>query len=132
MNSFNHYAYGAVGEWLYRFAAGIDEDPEDPGFHHIVLHPQFNSTIGSVRGAYDSSYGAITSGWKFTSDGITWDVTIPANTRASIYLPADFAGKLSEGGAVLRPGTSATELQAAGKQTVYEIGAGTYHFTLLR
>ena len=49
MNSFNHYAYGAVGGWLYRFAAGIDFDPEDPGFHHILLHPTFDAKLGSVE-----------------------------------------------------------------------------------
>ena len=48
MNSFNHYAYGAVGEWLYRYAAGIDEDARDPGFHHILFAPQFDATLGQA------------------------------------------------------------------------------------
>ena len=132
MNSFNHYAYGAVGEWLYRFAAGIDADPDDPGFHHIVLHPQFDSTIGEVRGTYDSPYGPITSAWKFVPENISWDVTIPANTQASIYLPALFAGKLSEGGKNLQPIAEKSSAHESGEQTVYEIGAGTYHFSLKR
>ena len=132
MNSFNHYAYGAVGEWLYRFAAGIDADPDDPGFHHIVLHPQFDSAIGAVRGTYDSPFGPITSAWKFVPESISWDVTVPANTRASIYLPASFAGKLSEGGKNLQPITEKSFAKESGEQIVYEIGAGSYHFSLKR
>ena len=57
MNSYNHYAYGAVAEWLYRYAAGIDESADDPGFHRIVLHPQFDATLGEAKATYDSSYG---------------------------------------------------------------------------
>ncbi len=50
MNSYNHYAYGAVAEWLYRYAAGIDESAEDPGFHRIMLHPQFDADSGRGQG----------------------------------------------------------------------------------
>lgn len=64
MNSYNHYAYGAVAEWLYRYAAGIDEDPKDPGFHRILLQPQFDKRIGEVDATYESPYGATTSHWK--------------------------------------------------------------------
>ncbi len=49
MNSYNHYAYGAVAEWLYRYAAGIDESTEDPGFHRIILHPQFDANLGEQK-----------------------------------------------------------------------------------
>jgi alpha-L-rhamnosidase len=58
MNSYNHYAYGAVAEWLYRYAAGIDEAAEDPGFHSHYFHPQFDAALGEVRATYDSAYGA--------------------------------------------------------------------------
>ena len=57
MNSYNHYAYGSVAEWLYRYAAGIDESAEDPGFHRVILHPQFDASLGEVKATYDSSYG---------------------------------------------------------------------------
>ncbi len=68
MNSYNHYAYGAVAEWLYRYVAGIDEDAEEPGFHRIVLHPQFDASLGEASATYDSPYGAITSDWKMTGN----------------------------------------------------------------
>ncbi len=87
MNSYNHYAYGAVAEWLYRYAAGIDESAEDPGFHRILLHPQFDATLGEARATYDSSYGPITSNWKVDGNTIKWDVVIPPNTSGLLYLP---------------------------------------------
>ena len=60
MNSYNHYAYGAVADWIYRYAAGVDATPLDAGFHTVVLHPVFDARLGSVDFAYPSSYGLIT------------------------------------------------------------------------
>ena len=80
MNSFNHYAYGAVAEWMYRYAAGIDTTPLDPGFHTIVLHPVFDPRLGHLSFDYDSSYGPIHSDWNVTGSTATWHVTIPANS----------------------------------------------------
>jgi len=87
MNSFNHYAYGAVGGWLYRFGAGIDFDPEDPGFHHIVLHPTFDGKLGSVEATYQSPYGPIQSAWTVSGNLTTWKTVIPPNSSALIVLP---------------------------------------------
>src|SRR5262249_48181720 len=61
MNSYNHYAYGAVADWMYRYAAGVDTSDSDAGFHTILLHPVFDPRLGSVDFAYDSPYGAIRS-----------------------------------------------------------------------
>ncbi len=88
MNSFNHYAYGAVAAWLYRYVAGIDEDAQEPGFHHIVLHPQFDRSLGEASATYDSPYGAITSAWKMTGSTTTWKIVVPANTTAEVNFPA--------------------------------------------
>ena len=63
MNSYNHYAYGAVADWIYRYAAGVDATPMDAGFHTVVLHPQFDKRLGSVDFTYPSSYGVIHSAW---------------------------------------------------------------------
>ena len=81
MNSYNHYAYGAVADWIYRYAAGVDATPLDAGFHTVVLHPVFDARLGSV--AFDYALGV----WAdpFGLDGeraatAEWHVTIPANT----------------------------------------------------
>ena len=67
MNSYNHYAYGAVADWIYRYAAGVDATPMDAGFHTVVLHPQFDTRLGKIAFDYQSAYGAIHSDW--TVDG---------------------------------------------------------------
>ncbi|MDE3199291.1 MAG: family 78 glycoside hydrolase catalytic domain [Acidobacteriota bacterium] len=84
MNSYNHYAYGAVGDWMYRFAAGVDATPLDAGFHTVVLHPQFDARLGKVDFTYPSSYGVIKSAWTVTGNNAKWKVTIPANTTGTI------------------------------------------------
>ena len=80
MNSFNHYAYGAVADWMYRYAAGIDATPTDAGFHTVVLHPVFDERLGHIAFDYDSVYGPIHSDWTVTGATAVWHVTIPANT----------------------------------------------------
>lgn len=80
MNSYNHYAYGAVADWIYRFAAGVDASPKDPGFHTVVLHPVFDARFGSMSFAYRSAYGTIQSEWSVAGDAVEWKITIPANS----------------------------------------------------
>ena len=80
MNSFNHYAYGAVADWIYRYAAGVDTTPSDPGFHTIVLHPVFDPRLGHIAFDYDSTYGPIHSDWTVSGATAEWHVTIPPNT----------------------------------------------------
>ena len=87
MNSYNHYAYGSVAEWLYRYAAGIDTTPEGAGFHVIALHPQFDPRIGHIRAEYQSPYGPITSSWTAHEKQVTWQISIPAGTTG-VLVPA--------------------------------------------
>ena len=130
MNSYNHYAYGAVAEWLYRYAAGIDELSEDQGFHRIVLHPQFDSTLGEVKATYDSSYGPITSNWKVDGNSIKWDVVIPPNATSLIYLPGGMATRILEGGKDIRQSAGVSLVLNDSHKAVYEAGAGSYTFTV--
>ena len=88
MNSYNHYAYGAVADWMYRYAAGIDATPMDAGFHTVVLHPVFDERLGHVSFDYDSAYGPIHSDWTVTGATAVWHVTIPANTTGWLPLSA--------------------------------------------
>ncbi len=81
MNSFNHYAYGAVADWIYRYAAGIDATPLDAGFHTIILHPVFDRRLGSLDLRYQSAYGEIHSSWSVDGDTAHWTVTIPPNAN---------------------------------------------------
>jgi alpha-L-rhamnosidase len=86
MNSYNHYAYGAVAEWLDRYAAGVDTDPSDPGFHTITLHPNFDKRLGHPAFDYDSAYGTVRSAWTTSGETVLWKVIIPPNTSAILSM----------------------------------------------
>jgi len=132
MNSYNHYAYGAVAEWLYRYAAGIDESAEDPGFHRINLHPQFDAALGETKATYDSSYGTITSNWKVVGTTTTWDVVIPPNTKALLHFAVDVTTRIMEAGKDIRQSSDVTPILGDDRSVIYEAGAGSYSFTIQR
>ena len=87
MNSFNHYAYGAIGEWIYRHVAGIDIDPKNPGYKHILLAPHPGGGLKNADATIQTLYGKVASSWKFENGDFTYEVSIPANTSATITLP---------------------------------------------
>ena len=94
MNSFNHYAYGAVGEWMYRVMAGLDTDEARPGFRHMVCCPRIGGGLSYVKGSYHSSYGEHRIEWRTDGDCVTMSVNVPPNTTATIRL--DGAKSVSE------------------------------------
>jgi alpha-L-rhamnosidase len=126
MNSFNHYAYGAVAEWLYRYVAGIDADTENPGFHGIVFHPQFSAELGEAEAIYESAYGAIGSHWRVENENTFWSVTIPANTRGVLYFPTKV--QIREGSNDIAHSGAIRFVRTEGNSDVYEAGAGNYAF----
>ncbi len=98
MNSFNHYAYGAVGEWMFEYMAGIQKDDETPGFKNIILQPTIDRgsayndqpRIKEVSGEYESYYGKIKSGWISDENNLKYyEAIVPPNTTATLYLPLD-------------------------------------------
>jgi len=88
MNSFNHYAYGAIGDWLYRKVAGIDLDPEVPGFRQFIIKPHPFGEMNDVKASHISPYGEIRSEWSIKDNRLQLKVTIPVNTTAEIYVPS--------------------------------------------
>jgi alpha-L-rhamnosidase len=89
MNSFNHYAYGAIGKWMYEVVAGIGIDEGNPGYKHIIIHPRPGGELSSARAVHQSLYGQIVSGWTLEGEKLTMEVEIPANTSATIHIPGD-------------------------------------------
>lgn len=87
MNSFNHYAYGAIGDWLYRYVAGINLDPENPGYKHIILKPRPGGGFTNAHAEYESLYGKIVSKWNIIDKKMVYEVEIPVNTTATVLLP---------------------------------------------
>lgn len=122
MNSYNHYAFGSVVAWVYRYAAGIDTAPNSPGFKEIIIHPHLDARITAARADYDSVYGKIVSDWKGTPNGpFSLRVTIPANTSAKVFLPVIPGARLMED-------RNPVESQLEGGSYRVRVGSGSYHF----
>jgi alpha-L-rhamnosidase len=122
MNSYNHYAFGSVMAWVYRYMVGIDTTRAGPGFHEIVIHPRSDARITKARGEYASEYGKIVADWNGTPGGpFSLKVTIPANTTAKVYLPDAGSARVTEGG-------KAVKAMKDGASYVVEIGSGSYAF----
>jgi alpha-L-rhamnosidase len=130
MNSFNHYAYGAVGEWLYRYMAGIDTDFTSPGFHRILMHPQFDAALGAANASFDSPYGTIASAWKDDGHTVSWNVTIPANTTALLYFPLNSGKSIHADGKSIAHDRGIQRHKGASGDPIYEAVSGSYHFTM--
>lgn len=112
MNSFNHYAYGSIGAWLYNTVAGIEIDPKQPGYKHLILRPQPGGGLTCARGALQTLYGELLSEWAQEGDRFEWTVLVPPNTTATAHLP------LREGAAVQlngQPVAGAEHKLAAGR-----------------
>ncbi|PSL36269.1 alpha-L-rhamnosidase [Planomicrobium soli] len=130
MNSFNHYAYGAIAEWMYKYMAGISNDEANPGFKHIHLQPNIDEKgqITSVNGEYRSVYGTIKSEWKIEDAVFHYNVSIPANTTATVWLPASDLDVIKVDG---QPAGSQDGVTITGHKdgkAILQIGSGEYVF----
>jgi alpha-L-rhamnosidase len=122
MNSLNHYAYGAVGEWLFRRVAGIDCDPEAPGFRRLVCRPLPHRGLGRVEAGYRAHVGRIAAEWVIDADRVRYRLTVPANVTARIVVPVSAAADVHLEG---KPVTD-TAVDAAGRGVVVEVGSGLW------
>lgn len=89
MNSFNHYAYGVVCEWIWETAAGISSDPVNHGFKHIIMKPIPDKRLGSIEAVYNSVSGTIKSSWRYEGDKWIWEFSIPDGCTASVTIPGE-------------------------------------------
>ncbi len=127
MNSFSHYSFGAVGRWMFDTIGGIDAG--SPGFGKIVIRPQPDDQLTYAKVSYDSIRGPIVSNWKRTGDRLTMEVTIPANTTATVYVPAADPGKVTEGGKPASQAPAVATLSPEPGFAVFTVGSGIYQFT---
>jgi len=128
MNSFNHYAFGAVGRWMFETMAGIDTAA--PGFRELIIRPRPGGDITWTKASYDSIHGIISTFWRYDGDEFLLDVTIPANTTARVYIPAKDPGEITENGGLASDSTGVTFIEMEDKAgfAVFEIGSGAYSF----
>ena len=132
MNSFNHYAYGAVGAWLYNTVAGIDIDPERPGYKHVLVRPQPGGGLTQVRASLNTMYGTVASAWETRDGQFTLEVTVPPNASATVSLPGAILERVTESGTPLGKAAGISGTRQAGDTVVVEIGSGRYRFVYSR
>ena len=128
MNSFNHYAYGAIGDWMYRKMVGIDTYEDGVGYKHIKIKPHIGGGFTYASASLDTYYGKVSNSWKIENGNLIMDVTIPANTMATVFVPAKNAEVVKEGGKDL---SQVNDIKVKGTEAGYvelELGSGVYHF----
>ena len=126
MNSFNHYAYGAIGDWMYRTSAGIET--LEPGYRVLSIAPHPSSKLSYAKAEFDSPYGKIASGWERKDGKIIVRVTIPANSKATIFLPASDPSKITQNGNPLSDQKTAVSTENGEKRIGLPRGSGEYVF----
>jgi alpha-L-rhamnosidase len=127
MNSFNHYSLGACGEWMFRSMLGIETD--GAGFKKITMKPELGEGITWAKGHYDSIQGRISSDWKIENKTFHWNITVPANTTATVYVPAKDAAAVTESGKAASEAEGVKFLRMENDRAVYQVAAGTYQFS---
>lgn len=127
MNSFNHYAYGAIGDWMYQVVAGLELGK--PGYKEILIQPKPDKRLTFANASFESPYGKIKSGWKIDKDQVIVSVSIPANTTARITLPGVKAGKVSENKTPIQGKSDFKNIQAVNDDLTVEVGSGQYDFS---
>lgn len=130
MNSFNHYAYGAIGEWLYRYVAGINTDEQQPGFRIVHIEPKPGPGLEWVEASFETMYGSVTSNWYLRGNNeMEVRVTIPANTTGTVLLPGADVQTVLENGKAVDQIADIHEIQTQGSDVRIALGSGSYQFT---
>jgi alpha-L-rhamnosidase len=129
MNSYNHYAYGAVGAWMYAVVAGIELDPSRPGYQHVRIQPRPGGTLTHAGATLDSAHGRIESRWSLQAGTLTLHATIPANVTATIRVPTSDPSSVRESGKPIDAVASLRVVSRDADALVLHAGAGRYAFT---
>jgi alpha-L-rhamnosidase len=129
MNSFNHYSLGSVGEWLYRFLLGIDQEPGTVGFGRLLLRPHPGGSLSWARGSYRSVRGPVRTGWQRVDGRFTFQVELPPNVTASVRIPSARADEVRD--AAGNPPASLASFPGApnAREAVFQVGSGAHEFS---
>jgi alpha-L-rhamnosidase len=130
MNSFNHYAYGAIGDWMYRRMAGIDNSEGHIGYKQARIKPYLGNGFTHAKAELITYYGKISNGWKITGDQVSMQTEIPANTTAFIYFPS--TQKITVNGKAVEEATELKYVSTENGYTVFIAGSGKYSFEGLK
>ena len=128
MNSFNHYAYGAIGDWMYRVVAGLDTYEDEPGYKHIRIQPHIGGGLTNASASLQTYYGKASNGWKIENGKLFLEVEIPANTTADVYIPAKNKEDVLESGTAIDKSKDIQFQKTEEGYVVVKIGSGKYRF----
>ncbi len=128
MNSFNHYALGSCGRWLFEGVAGISRAPGVPGFERIIVRPRVGEGLEWARAEFRSIRGPVRSAWRTEDGAFHLDLSIPANVTAEVWLPSSEPANVREGGVPAQSAAGVRFLRPAGAESVWEVGSGDYRF----
>ena len=127
--SLNHWTHSAVNEWLWRNVAGLNPDEQFPGYETFILRPRPTREVSWCRASYDSIRGTIISNWQLKGDAFTLETTVPANTTATVVVPADNPEMVEESGKPAAQAEGVTQLRTEPGLVFYQVGSGVYKFT---
>jgi len=130
-NSFNHYAFGAIGDWLYRVTAGLNVDPQRPGYARILFRPRPGGSLTAAAAHLDTPYGRAASGWTRAAGELVVTITVPPNAEGEVHLPAATAEAVTEGGRPLSQAEGIEAVRSEAGAVVVSVGAGTYVFRVV-
>lgn len=129
MNSFNHYAYGAIGDWMYRDMVGLDTYEDGVAYKHNKVQPHVGGRFSYASASLDTYFGTLSNRWSLSGDQLTMDVQIPVNTTSTVYIPTDDPASVQADGKALE---ATAGIKVGGKEGEFlkiEIGSGSYHFS---
>ncbi|MBP7497084.1 MAG: glycoside hydrolase family 78 protein [Bacteroidales bacterium] len=128
MNSFNHYAYGAIGNWMYNTITGIQINPEAPGYKKFVINPHIGGDLSYANAEYNSVYGKIKSSWNISGNELNLNISIPANTNAEVHIPAINKDNISEKAMPISYDKNIKFKEYKNGKAIFFIGSGDYSF----
>ena len=128
MNSFNHYAFGAVGEWMYENILGIQPDPNSPGFKHFILKPLPGGSLTWAEGSYHSISGKIEAKWKKIDGKFEYHIVVPPNTTATVHMPSTGVDQVWLDGKKISGFLTPDTLIYTDGYVVFEVESGSYQF----
>jgi len=129
MNSFNHYALGSVGEWLYRYVLGIDQEDGSAGFARLLLRPHPGGSLSWARGSYRSVRGVIRAGWSVAGNRFTFQVEVPPNVTASVSVPSGNAAEVRDAAGNAPALVASFPGEPGVQEAVFHVGAGVHEFS---
>jgi alpha-L-rhamnosidase len=127
MNSLNHYAYGAIGDWLYKVVAGINIDRATPGYKRILFRPQPGGGLTNAKATLDTQYGKVSSAWTLGNQ-FTYRIEVPANTTAVVTLPGAGSASVLVNKKALVNNALITNISKQENDLQFEVGSGIYEF----